>query len=62
MSATADVSIEELEERLGLWCEHCALPSRCEWDFALKLGSELRFMTYAFCPGCEREEKTGFPE
>ena len=58
---TIDVTIEELAERLGLWCDRCLLPSRAEWDFAVLFDGKVEYtFTYGFCADCEHETRVGF--
>ena len=48
------ITAEPLQDRHGLWCDRCLLPSRIEADIAVMLnGNPGTVMTLSMCDNCE---------
>jgi hypothetical protein len=58
--ATVSIRLEELAERLDLWCDFCLLPSRAEWDLMVMINNHMdHIVTFSYCTDCERESWSG---
>jgi hypothetical protein len=47
------IDVETIEERFGVWCPHCLVPSA--WDFTLCVmanGTPMNVISASFCQDC----------